>query len=60
MAGEPAGSIRGWAAAAKMSKSSVERSLTTLGKKKLVEHLLDHWSITAAGRKAIKGRNDTE
>ncbi len=54
------GSIRGWGAAINMSKSSVQRSLTTLAKKKLVEQLVDHWSLTAAGRKAIKGRSDAE
>jgi hypothetical protein len=60
MAREPGGSIRGWGAAISMSKSSVERSLAALAKKKLVEQLVDHWSLTAVGRKAIKGRNDAE
>src|ERR1700733_342482 len=36
MAREPSGSIRGWAVTANMSKSSVERSLWALAKKKLV------------------------
>jgi hypothetical protein len=56
IAKEPRGSIRDWATATGISKSSVGARLKALGKKKLVEQILDKWALTATGRKAIKDR----
>jgi hypothetical protein len=56
IAKEPRGSIRDWAAATGISKSSVGTRLKALAKKKLVEQILEKWALTVTGRKAIKDR----
>ncbi len=59
MQSDPGGTVRDWAASAGISRSSVERALNRLaGAKggKLVEKILDKWSVTKAGHKATAER----
>ena len=49
----PGATIRDYGTAIVCPKSTVERKLKRLEKEKLVEHVLDKWTVTAKGRKAI-------
>jgi DNA-binding IclR family transcriptional regulator len=60
MAREPNGSIRDWAAAAGISKSAIGRNLQALAKARLAENTLGKWTVTDAGRKAIRTLGDAE
>jgi hypothetical protein len=60
MAQQPNGSIRDWAAAAGISKSAIGRNLQALAKAKLAENTLGKWTVTDAGRKAIRTLGDAE
>jgi hypothetical protein len=60
MAQQPNGSIRDWAAAVGTGKSAVGRNLQALAKAKLAESTLGKWTVTDAGRKAIRARGDAE
>jgi AAA domain len=56
MAKEPRGSLRDWAESASLNRPAVQRSLNALAKNKLVEKLLDKWTLTASGQRAIRER----
>jgi hypothetical protein len=60
MAQQPNGSIRDWAGAAGISKSAIGRNLQALAKAKLAENTFGKWTVTDAGRKAIRTRGDAE
>ena len=60
MAQQPNGSIRDWAAAVGTGKSAVGRNLQALAKAKLAENTLGKWTVTDAGRRAIRARGDAE
>jgi len=49
----PDASQQDFATAVGCSKSSVNRRLRSLGKERLVEHVLDKWTITEKRRRAI-------
>lgn len=58
MDAEPGGTIRGWAVAAKLSKSAIDRALPRLAAERLTKKTLGKWQITDAGRKALEAQND--
>jgi uncharacterized membrane protein len=53
MVASPGATIRDLAAATNIHRASVSRKLTRLAREKLVDQILEKWTITAKGRKAV-------
>jgi hypothetical protein len=58
MLAEPGKSLREYAAVIACSKSAVERKLKRFDREGLVDRILDKWTVTAKGRKAVSALKD--